>query len=167
MFLPRTVDSVPPQAKVQAWLPRNMVYLHEVLHHEAPPPGNLCNKCKLPAVYYCSGCDSGEWMCRDCLLLCHVEVVGLGSKLITVRVLQGPKTSRTDFDEVLLPRITFKGKLHSTHTLCHQQFPLTPAYASTFHSCQGLTLDCIGVDLTQDVFTRTTIHRVVENQTSL
>jgi len=27
------------------------------------------------------------------------------------------------------------------------------AYASTFHSCQGLTLDYVGIDLTTPVFT--------------
>ncbi|KAI6019284.1 hypothetical protein PISMIDRAFT_121718, partial [Pisolithus microcarpus 441] len=32
------------------------------------------------------------------------------------------------------------------------QFPLAPAYASTFNSCQGLTLDSVGLDLTNPVF---------------
>jgi len=83
----------------------------------------------------------------------RVVVVGLGSKLITVRILQGTQTPGTSSSDILLPRITFKERLHSGHTLCRRQFPLAPAYASTFHSCQGLTLDRVGVDLTQDVFT--------------
>ena len=32
------------------------------------------------------------------------------------------------------------------------QFPLAPAYTSTFNGCQGLTLDRIGLDLTIPVF---------------
>ena len=52
-----------------------------------------------------------------------------------------------------MPRITFKETLSSGHTLLRKQFPLAPAYASTFHSCQGLTLDQIGIDLTHPVFT--------------
>jgi len=84
----------------------------------------------------------------------RVVVTGIGSKLITVRILQDVQTSGTNPSaDVLLPRITFKERLQSGHTLCRRQFPLAPAYASTFHSCQGLTLDCVGVDLTQDVFT--------------
>ena len=83
----------------------------------------------------------------------RVAVVGTGSKLITIRILQSAQTPRTNSGDILLPRITFKEKLPSGHTLCRRQFPLAPAYASTFHSCQGLTLDRIGVDLTQDVFT--------------
>ncbi|KAI6013164.1 hypothetical protein PISMIDRAFT_100584, partial [Pisolithus microcarpus 441] len=31
-------------------------------------------------------------------------------------------------------------------------FPLAPTYASTFNSCQGLTLDSVGLDLTNPVF---------------
>jgi hypothetical protein len=83
----------------------------------------------------------------------RVVVVGLGSKLITVRLLRGTQTPEVDPSDILLPRITFKERLSSGHTLCRRQFPLAPAYASTFHSCQGLTLDCVGVDLTQDIFT--------------
>jgi len=83
----------------------------------------------------------------------RVVVVGTGSKLVTIRLLQGTQTPGTSASDILLPRITFKERLQSGHTLCRRQFPLAPAYASTFHSCQGLTLDCVGVDLTQDVFT--------------
>ena len=83
----------------------------------------------------------------------RVMVVGTGSKLVTIRLLQGTQTPGTNTSDILLPRITFKERLQSGHTLCRRQFPLAPAYASTFHSCQGLTLDCVGVDLTQDVFT--------------
>ena len=84
----------------------------------------------------------------------RVVIVGLGSKLITVRVLQSSQTcDAITPGDILLPRITFKEQLRSGHTLCRRQFPLAPAYASTFHSCQGLTLDRVGIDLTQDVFT--------------
>lgn len=83
----------------------------------------------------------------------RVVVVGLGSKLVTIRILQEVQTHGMSPSDILLPRITFKERLHSGHTLCRRQFPLAPAYASTFHSCQGLTLDRVGVDLTQDVFT--------------
>ena len=93
-----------------------------------------------------------------------VEVVGIGSKLITICMLQHSQTSGINPDNILLLHITFKERLHSGHTLCHQQFPLTPTYASTFHSCQDLTLDCVRVDLTQDVFTHgqlyTTLLRI-------
>ena len=85
----------------------------------------------------------------------RVVVIGIGSKLVTIRVLQNTQTPGININpsDVLLPRITFKERLPSGHTLCRRQFPLAPAYASTFHSCQGLTLDCVGVDLTQEVFT--------------
>jgi len=84
----------------------------------------------------------------------RVVVTGTGSKLIAIRVLQDTQTSRTNpTADILLPHITFKERLRSGHMLCRRQFPLAPAYASTFHSCQGLTLDCVGIDLTQDMFT--------------
>lgn len=83
----------------------------------------------------------------------RVVVIGTGSKLVTIRMLQNTQTPGTNSGDILLPRITFKERLPSGHTLCRRQFPLAPAYASTFHSCQGLTLDRVGVDLTQDVFT--------------
>ena len=43
-----------------------------------------------------------------------------------------------------------------------RQFPLTAAYATTFNSCQGLTLDRMGADLTKPVFS----HRTIPNSKS-
>ena len=84
----------------------------------------------------------------------RVVVTGIGQKLITVHILKSiGNVSFSGDEDILLPRITFKENLPSGYTLLRKQFPLAPAYASTFHSCQGLTLDCIGVDLTQPVFT--------------
>ncbi|KIM65719.1 hypothetical protein SCLCIDRAFT_112413, partial [Scleroderma citrinum Foug A] len=42
--------------------------------------------------------------------------------------------------------------------LLHKQFPLAPAYATTFNSCQGLTLDCVGIDLTCPVFSHRQLY---------
>jgi len=55
-------------------------------------------------------------------------------------------------EDILSPRITFTSQLGSGHTLMRRQFSLTAAYATTFNSCQGLTLDRMGADLTKPVF---------------
>ena len=92
----------------------------------------------------------------------QVVVTRMGSKLVTIRMLQDTQVPGTDpSTNILLPCITLKERLPSGHTLCRWQFPLAPAYAPTFHSCQGLTLDSIGVDLTQDVFTHGQLYMVL------
>ena len=84
----------------------------------------------------------------------RVVVAGIGRKLIAIQILKSiGGVSFSDHEDIFLPRITFKETLPSGHTLLHKQFPLAPAYASTFHSCQGLTLDSVGIDLTRPVFT--------------
>ena len=50
-------------------------------------------------------------------------------------------------DDIFLPCITFSATLPPSHTLFRQEFPLAPAYATTFNGRQGLTLDRIGLDL--------------------
>lgn len=78
----------------------------------------------------------------------QVIIVGLGNKLITVRPIEMiGGASMLARDDVLLPHIKFKAVLPSKHTLCRVQFPIAPAYATTFNSCQGLTLDVVGIDL--------------------
>src|ERR1700683_4191321 len=70
-----------------------------------------------------------------------------------VRILQpGALNHNGIAEDILIPRISFLHQLPSGHTLLHRQFPLAPAYATTFDSCQGLTLDVVGVDLTRPVF---------------
>ena len=67
-------------------------------------------------------------------------------------------------EDILIPRISFTYGLSSGHTLLRKQFPLAPAYTTTFNSCQGLTLDRIGVDLVRPVFSHgqlyTTLSRI-------
>ncbi|KIK30160.1 hypothetical protein PISMIDRAFT_386918 [Pisolithus microcarpus 441] len=84
---------------------------------------------------------------------CRVIVVSTGRRLITVKALDLiDATPNETSANILIPRITFHSALPSGHTLLRRQFPLAPAYASTFNSCQGLTLDTVGIDLTSPVF---------------
>jgi ATP-dependent exoDNAse (exonuclease V) alpha subunit len=52
-----------------------------------------------------------------------------------------------------LPRITFSfNPARSSWTVNRKQFPLRPAYATTFNGCQGLTLQRAVLDLRTDSF---------------
>ncbi|KAI0633335.1 hypothetical protein C8Q77DRAFT_1057353 [Trametes polyzona] len=83
----------------------------------------------------------------------RVVVVHIGRRIVTVRVLRGVGgVSTVDAEDIVVSRIPFSTMLESGHTLVRRQFPLAPAYATTFNSCQGLTLDVVGVDLTRPVF---------------
>lgn len=77
-------------------------------------------------------------------------VTGTGQRLISVKLIDD-HTGMGD-DDILIPRISFTEVLPSKHTLLRRQFPLAPAYATTFNSCQGLTLERVGIDLTRPVF---------------
>ena len=83
----------------------------------------------------------------------RVVIMHIGRRIITVRILRGAGgVGSMDTEDVLISRIPFNATLPSGHTLVRRQFPLAPAYATTFNSCQGLTLDVVGVDLTRPVF---------------
>lgn len=83
----------------------------------------------------------------------RVVVIALGKRVITVRVLRGVGgVSKVEPEDILISRIPFTTELESGHTLIRRQFPLALAYATTFNSCQGLTLDFVGLDLTRPVF---------------
>ncbi|OSD03960.1 hypothetical protein PYCCODRAFT_1364875 [Trametes coccinea BRFM310] len=83
----------------------------------------------------------------------RVVVVHIGRRIVTVRILRGVGgVSTIDAEDILISRIPFTAMLDSGHSLVRRQFPLAPAYATTFNSCQGLTLDVVGVDLTRPVF---------------
>lgn len=83
----------------------------------------------------------------------RVVITHVGHRLITVRILRAlTSVAEGEDEELLIPRISFDTVLPSGHTLLRKQFPLAPAYSTTFNSCQGLTLDRLGVDLTRPVF---------------
>jgi hypothetical protein len=84
----------------------------------------------------------------------RVLVIDVGHRIITVKVLHHQSSSIDGVEqEYIIPRIDFTHVLPSGHTLLRRQFPLAPAYSTTIHSCQGLTYDKIGIDLTSPVFT--------------
>ncbi|KAE8225393.1 hypothetical protein CF319_g1841 [Tilletia indica] len=81
-------------------------------------------------------------------LIKHARIVidRINTRSITIRLLA---TNRT----YTLPRITFTFTPRtSPFKIIRQQFPLRSAYASTFHSCQGLTLDRTIIDCTTPIF---------------
>ncbi|KAH6716234.1 hypothetical protein BKA61DRAFT_479183, partial [Leptodontidium sp. MPI-SDFR-AT-0119] len=59
----------------------------------------------------------------------------------------------TDDQCFYLPRINFDfHPQHTSWTVEQRQFPLRLSYATTFNSCQELTLDKVVLDLTNPVF---------------
>jgi ATP-dependent DNA helicase PIF1 len=80
----------------------------------------------------------------------RVLVRVVGQRIVTVsKVL----ADAVDEENILIPRIVLEcGMPGSTHVVLRRQFPLAAAYATTFNSCQGLTLDKVAVDLTRPVF---------------
>jgi ATP-dependent DNA helicase PIF1 len=125
--------------------------LDYVVRH--PPPGvaPFSLRVKIGAVYRLMrnlSLDKGLVKNTRCV------VTGFGNNLITVKILKSTGGQiGMDHEEILIPRITFTASLPSSrYTLQRKQFPLAPAYATTFNSCQGLTLDKVGIDLTSPVF---------------
>ena len=82
----------------------------------------------------------------------RVVVTDVGTRLVSVRLIREGRVDSRRSEDILIPRISFSHQLPSGHTLFRKQFPLAPAYATTFNSCQGLTLDRVGLDLTRPVF---------------
>lgn len=78
-------------------------------------------------------------------------VTHVGEWLVTMRILR-PNTTEGPDDDLLIPRIPVSYALPSGYTLQRRQFPVAPAYVTTFDTCQGLTLDRVGVDLTAGAF---------------
>lgn len=83
----------------------------------------------------------------------RVVVTDIGNHIITVKkIIMRDGANVIGSTAILLPRIKFIHVLRSGHTLERKQFPIALAYASTFNSCQGLTLDAVGCDLTVPAF---------------
>lgn len=91
----------------------------------------------------------------------RVKIVHLrvGVHIVSVKLVRNNSTASPNNDELfLIPRISFTDSLRSGRTLLRMQFPLAPAYAATFNSCQSLTLDCVAIDLTHPVFSHGQLH---------
>src|SRR5882762_7771369 len=76
----------------------------------------------------------------------HVEIIKLWQRTADVRVI-----GKEQVHCILHINFQFHPN-YSTWTINHRQLPLRPAYATTFNSCQGLTLNKIIVDLHNLVF---------------
>ncbi|KAJ7135921.1 hypothetical protein C8R44DRAFT_828701 [Mycena epipterygia] len=93
----------------------------------------------------------------------RVVVIDVGVRIITVRLLRGMSGVTGTYvggQNILIPRISFNAALPSGHTLLRHQFPLAPAY-SIINSCQGLTLDIVGVDLRRPVFSHGQLYNAL------
>ena len=82
----------------------------------------------------------------------RVRVAELHRHIVRVELLRDQSISIDD-RFFYLPRISFEFQPRQTSwTVERRQFPLRLAYATTFNSCQGLTLDKVVLDLTTPVF---------------
>jgi hypothetical protein len=82
----------------------------------------------------------------------RVRVTELYRHIVRVELLRDQPTSIDD-RFFYLPRISFDFQSrHTSWTVERRQFPLRLAYAITFNSCQGPTLDKVILDLTTPVF---------------
>ena len=82
----------------------------------------------------------------------RVRILELRRHIVRVELLHSASPSSDD-RSVYLPRINFDfHPQYTSWTVERRQFPLRLAYATTFNSCQGLTLDKVVLDLTNPVF---------------
>jgi hypothetical protein len=83
----------------------------------------------------------------------RVIISELNQHSIKVQILPRPNTTQNDLEEFPLSKINFDfNPQRSSWTIQRRQYPLRLAYATTFNSCQGLTLDRTIIDLRQNVF---------------
>jgi hypothetical protein len=83
---------------------------------------------------------------------CRVLIKDLRTHYVSVSVLDDSGHEQTG-EPFLIPRINFEFEPPFTnYTVMRKQLPLRLAYATTFHSCQGLTLDRVALDFRMNIF---------------
>lgn len=87
----------------------------------------------------------------------RVRIIGLHSRVVEVALMRenfDPTSNQRYIEERhFIPRISFSWKPgRFPFTVLRKQFPLRLAYATTFNSCQGLTLAKAMIDLRVEVF---------------
>ncbi|KAN0081312.1 PIF1-like helicase domain containing protein [Tylopilus felleus] len=116
-----------------------------MLHHPGVPPHQLNLKrnaiCALQRnLSVEKGLVHNAWVCISAVHRHFVEV-------------QFPTELEHEVETHCIPRISFNfSPPGSDWTVTHKQFPLRPAYATTFNGCQELTLDRSVLDLHIDPF---------------
>ena len=79
-----------------------------------------------------------------------LAVINLGRLIIEANIMTGTYSGKM----VFLPRITLTPSDSGLpFQLQRRQFPVRPAFAMTINKCQGQTLEYVGIDLTQPIFT--------------
>ena len=110
------------------------------------------------------------WVCRGCsnfsveqqmVKNVRVVVTEVGTRLISVRLIREGRVDSRRSEDILIPRISFSHQLPSGHTLFRKLFPLAPAYATMFNSCQRLTLDRVALDLTRPMLSHGQLYTVL------
>lgn len=121
-----------------------------MIHEPGVPPPNLSLKVGCIANLMRNLCIE-----KDLVKNARVQVIRLLANVVEIQLLgQNPGHSETEMSTFYLPRINFEFQPPRTNwTVQRRQFPLRLAYATTFNSCQGLTLDRAVLDLTMPVFT--------------
>ncbi|RPA70716.1 hypothetical protein BJ508DRAFT_219073 [Ascobolus immersus RN42] len=72
---------------------------------------------------------------------------------VIVSLVKGLNHNQADTNWLLIPRIFFDFTPSLVPwTIERRQFPLRLAYAVTYNSCQGLTLDCVALDVRVNPF---------------
>ena len=79
-----------------------------------------------------------------------LAVINLGRRIIEAKIMTGKHSGKM----VFLPRITLTPSDSGLpFQLQRRQFPVRPAFSMTINKCQSQTLEYVGIDLTQPIFT--------------
>lgn len=88
----------------------------------------------------------------------RLKVEGMMNHLLRLRVLSGPFRNRV----VSLPKMAITpSDTRLPFQLKRVQFPVIPSFAITINKSQGQSFDCVGVDLTQPIFSHGQLYVAV------
>ncbi|RXK34954.1 hypothetical protein M231_07787 [Tremella mesenterica] len=146
-----TVDSLALQPHTQ----------RDVLHAQTPPgvPSHVLSN-KVNTIIRLLHNFSQE---RGLVKIVRLKVTAVGRQTVTCQLIgEANGVGMLQPHTILIPRITFEYPLpRKGFTLQRKQFPLAPAYATTFNSCQGLTLHQVGLDVSSSAFSQGKLYTVV------
>lgn len=120
-------------------------FLNSLTPSGLPPPHSLFLK-KYSPIILIRNLNPKEGLLNGTKL----AVINLGRRIIEAKIMTGKHSGKL----VFLPRITLTPSDSGLpFQLQRRQFPVRPAFAMTINKCQGQTLEYVGIDLTQPIFT--------------